>query len=86
MNIKEHGQVVQDLRKEAVELEERIDKLIEALLSDGFLGKVGKVQFILMSKQLAGMQSYLDTLRGRMVNLIANDTVENQKTKSNGTE
>lgn len=85
MNIKEHGQVVQDLRKEAVELEERIDKLIEALLSDGFLGKVGKIQLILMSKQLAGMQSYLDALRDRMVNLIANDIVE-QKTKSNGTE
>lgn len=77
MDIKEHGQVVQDLRKEAVELEERIDKLIEALLSDGFFGKVGKVQFILMSKQLASMQSYLDALRDRMVNLISQDTQGN---------
>lgn len=85
MNIKEHEQVLQDLRKEAVELEERIDKLIEALLSDDFLDKVGKVPLILMSKQLAGMQSYLDALRDRMVNLIANDAVE-QKTKSNEAE
>lgn len=85
MNIKEHDQVLTDLKAEASELKKRIDKLLKALLSDGPLGRIGKVQFILMSKQLGAMQSYFDALQERIINLIAKDTIE-QKTKSNGTE
>lgn len=74
--VRENSKVLQELKKEAAELDERMGKLVKALLSDGFLGKVGKMQFILMSKQLAGMQSYHDALKDRIVDLIAKETLE----------
>lgn len=69
MSTKEHDKVLTALKAEATELYERIDRLTGAIFSDGFLGKVGKVQFVLMSKQLAGMQSYYDALQDRIINL-----------------
>lgn len=74
--LSERKKVLYNLKDEAEELEERIDKLTTALFSDGFLGKVGKMQFVLMSKQLAGMQSYYSALQNRIVDLMAKEAAE----------
>lgn len=74
--LSERKKVLYNLKDEAEELEERIDKLMTALFSDGFLGKVGKMQFVLMSKQLAGMQSYYSALQNRIVDLMAKEAAE----------
>lgn len=74
--LSERKKVLYNLKDEAEELEERIDKLMTALFSDGSLGKVGKMQFVLMSKQLAGMQSYYSALQNRIVDLMAKEAAE----------
>lgn len=48
------------------ELVDRLSKLNAALKKDGFLQKVGIVQFTLMTKQKLGMTSYLEVLEDRM--------------------
>lgn len=48
------------------ELVDRLSKLNAALKKDGFLQKVGIAQFTLMTKQKAGMTSYLEALEDRM--------------------
>lgn len=47
-------------------LVERLSKLNAALEKEGFLQKVGIVQFTLMTKQKLGMTSYLEALEDRM--------------------
>ena len=51
---------------EHIQLVERLSKLNAALKKDGFLQKVGIVQFTLMTKQKLGMTSYLEALEDRM--------------------
>ena len=51
---------------EHIQLVECLSKLNAALEKDGFLQKVGIVQFTLMTKQKLGMTSYLEALEDRM--------------------
>ena len=51
---------------EHIKLVERLSKLNTALKKDGFLQKVGIVQFTIMNKQKLGMTSYLEALEDRM--------------------
>ena len=63
------------------ELVERLSKLNAALKKDGFLQKVGIVQFTLMTKQKLGMTSYLEALEDRMrdMGIEADYVVEQSK-------
>lgn len=65
------------------ELVERLGKLNAALKKEGFLQKVGVVQFTLMTKQKLGMTSYLEALEDRMrdMGIDANYVVEQPKWK-----
>lgn len=54
---------------------DRLTKLRAALNKDGFLDKVGDVQYDLMIKQLYGMNNYHNALKSRMIDMgIFNDT------------
>lgn len=75
--VKDRDEVLQDLKKEIVELREHINKLWTALFSDGFFENVGKEQYFLMSKQVAGMESYYDALQCRIINLMSQDAQDN---------
>ena len=63
------------------ELVERLSKLNAALKKEGFLQKVGIVQFTLMTKQKLGMTSYLEALEDRMrdMGIEADYVVEQSK-------
>lgn len=57
------------------ELCDRLTKLRAALNKDGFLDKVGDVQYDLMKKQLYGMNNYHNALKSRMIDMgIFDDT------------
>lgn len=55
--------------EEHKELETRMNKLHTALLTEGFIEKVGNMQYKLMWQQLAGMQLYYKALSDRITNL-----------------
>ncbi len=57
------------LLEEYDQLSDRVNKLEKALESDGFIDKVGQVQFDHMEKQYSGMSLYLEALKDRLKDL-----------------
>lgn len=66
-NVKDDWQ--ERLIEEFEQLNDRIEKLENAINTDGFVDKVGERQFFLMGEQLSVMKSYSSTLGKRLLDL-----------------